>query len=72
MKPKGGSMREYKARNRVKLIAEANKNSLTALLKQDLPLEEKYRLVEERNPFIHAFGRKLKVVIKGEEDDCGK
>ena len=64
-------MREQKTRNRVKLIAEANKNSLTALLKQDLPLEEKYRLVEERNPFIHAFGRKLKVVIKGEEDDKG-
>ena len=62
----------YKPRNRNKLIEEANRNSLTALLKQDLPLEEKYALVEERNPFIHAFGRKLKVVIKGEEDDCGK
>ena len=66
-------MRSYKARNRTKLIAEANKNSLTALLKQDIPIEEKYAMVEERNPFLHAlFIKKVKIVIKGEENDCGK
>ena len=66
-------MRSYKPRNRAKLIEEANKNSLTALLNQDLPIEKKYALVEERNPFLHAlFIKKVRIVIKGEEDDCGK
>jgi len=44
-----------------KLIDEANKGSLTHLLKNpNLTIAEKRALVAERNPFIYALGTKLK------------
>ena len=47
-------------RNRTKLIEEANKGSLTALMKdKTLTTEQKRELVAERNPFIYALGTKL-------------
>jgi hypothetical protein len=53
-------MRTYKSRSRIKLIEEANKGSLTHLLKnKELTIAEKRALVEERNPFIYALGTKL-------------
>jgi hypothetical protein len=50
----------HRPRNRKKLIDEANKGSLTHLLKNpDLTMEQKRALVAERNPFIYALGKKL-------------
>ena len=50
-------MRTYRPRNRIKLIEEANKGSLTALMKdKTLTTEQKRELVAERNPFIYALG----------------
>ena len=53
-------MRIYKLRKTK--ITEANKGSLTHLLKNpDLTMEQKRELIAERNPFIYALGKKLKV-----------
>ena len=50
-------MRTYKPRSRIKLIEEANKGSLTHLIKdKTLTIEQKRELVAERNPFIYALG----------------
>jgi hypothetical protein len=58
----------FKPRNRKKLIEEANKGSLTALMQdQTLTTEQKRELVAERNPFIYALGDKLKPQ-KGNEE----
>jgi len=56
-KPQEDNMRTYKPRSRIKLIEEANKGSLTHLLKNpELTIEQKRELVAERNPFIYALG----------------
>jgi hypothetical protein len=50
-------MRTYKPRSRIKLIEEANKGSLTHLIKdKTLTIEQKRELIAERNPFIYALG----------------
>jgi hypothetical protein len=50
-------MRTYKSRSRIKLIEEANKGSLTHLIKdKTLTTEQKRELIAERNPFIYALG----------------
>jgi len=55
-------MRKYKSRNRESLIEQRNANSLTHLLKnKELTIAQKRALVAERNPFIYALGKKLKV-----------
>jgi len=55
-------MRKYKSRSRESLIEQRNANSLTHLLKNpELTLAQKRALVAERNPFIYALGKKLKV-----------
>ena len=47
-------------RSRTKLIDQANKGSLTHLIKdKTLTTEQKRELVAERNPFIYALGTKL-------------
>lgn len=46
----------HRIRNRKKLIDEANKGSLTHLLKNpDLTMEQKRALVAERNPFLYLL-----------------
>lgn len=52
-------MRKYKSRCRENLIEQANKNSLMALLKTEVTLDEKRELVRERNPLLFAFGERL-------------
>jgi uncharacterized protein Smg (DUF494 family) len=55
--PKEDNMRTYKSRSRIKLIEEANKGSLTHLIKdKTLTIEQKRELIAERNPFIYALG----------------
>ena len=52
--------RTYRPRTRGKLIADANRNSLThLLLNKALTIEDKCNLVTERNPYLHAFGSPL-------------
>jgi hypothetical protein len=53
-------MRTYRVRDRSTLIEQRNQNSLTHLLKsKGLTLEAKTTLINERNPYLHAFGTPL-------------
>jgi hypothetical protein len=53
-------MRTYRVRDRSLLIEQRNQNSLTHLLKsKGLTLEAKTALINERNPYLHAFGSPL-------------
>ena len=55
-------MRTYKSKDRGDRIAERNANSLTHLMtSKELTIAEKRALVAQRNPFIYALGKKLKV-----------
>ena len=52
--------RTYRPRNRGKLIEQANRNSLTHMLKdKTLTQEAKHDLINERNPYLHIFGETL-------------
>lgn len=53
-------------RSRVKLIEQANENSISTLIKGLQTREEKRKLIEERNPLHYVFGEKL-VVRKANE-----
>jgi hypothetical protein len=53
-------------RSRKNLIAQANENSITTLIKKLETQEEKRNLIKERNPLHYIFGEKL-VVKKGSE-----
>lgn len=52
--------KKYEPRNRIALIEERNRNSLTQLLtSKTLTIEEKQKLVKERNEFLFIFGDNL-------------
>jgi hypothetical protein len=60
-------LKDERKRMTVKEHAEAERKSLTHLLKaKDLTLEQKQELVKERNPFLYVFGEKL--VAQGDKD----
>ena len=55
-----------RSRSRKNLIAQANENSITTLIKTLTTVEEKRELIRERNPLHYVFGEKL-VAKKGSE-----
>jgi len=49
----------FKPRSRLKLIEQANENSISTLIKDLVTREEKRDLVTERNPLHYMFGEYL-------------